>query len=138
MATPIVSAATRRKAEQLADRLPYLPRFRSKANGAGGYVVPSSTDPVHKAHYSNHLGCTCEGFRRRSVCTHQLAALIVVQRAEAAIRATTQPVQQSAQERARRSYADLHPECSINGCDELALGKSGKCSDHLHEQQWAA
>jgi len=82
MATHIVTPTIRKRAEQLAERIPLLPRGRSKVNGAGFYVVPGSTAGV--AYYTNSLGCTCPGYRNRGVCAHQQACVIVAQREQQA------------------------------------------------------
>ena len=109
--TATVTPAMRKKAEQLAEGAHLWHRGRSKRNGQAFYLVPGSKPGV--VYYSNHLGCTCPGFRNRGVCALQQAALIVLQRAEDAIRAETQPApaksaQQLHEERQqRRGYAAL-------------------------------
>ena len=72
MATVIVSPAMQAKAERLAEMVPTLSRGRSKVNGVTFYIFPASTPGV--AHWSNGLGCTCEGHRRRGTCTHALSS----------------------------------------------------------------
>src|SRR4051794_26478356 len=81
MTTVTVTPYIRQRAEQLAQKATTWHRGRAKSNGQGFYLVPGTKPGV--AYYSSHVGCTCEGFRRRGVCAHQQACLIVLQRQEA-------------------------------------------------------
>lgn len=111
----MVTPTIRKRAEQLAERIPILPRGRSRINGAGFYLVPGSAEGV--AYYSNALGCTCPGFQHRGVCAHQQACVIAAQREASARYEAAAPLREAnrraASERiqARRaswkSYADL-------------------------------
>ena len=115
MAQAIVTPTIRKRAEQLAERIPLLPRGRSKINGAGFYVMPGSTAGV--AYYTSSLGCTCKGFLHRGVCAHQQACVIVAQREQQARYEAAAPLREAnrraASERiqARRatwkSYAEI-------------------------------
>jgi hypothetical protein len=98
------------KAERLAAMLPLFPRGKSKIDGRGFYLIPGSKPTT--AHYANHIGCTCEGHRRRGTCTHRLACLLVVQRAEAA--------------------APFGP-CTAHGCTLAATGKARRCDEHFRQ-----
>jgi len=86
---------------------------RRKSDGRPFYFVPSTTsDAVYMA---DSTGCTCPSAQNRAgVCKHSAA---VAQRQAAPSPAPT------------KSYADLYPACSVNGCDEDA-GRSGRCMDH--------
>jgi hypothetical protein len=93
-------------------------------------TVPSSDDPLHTGHNTNGLGCSCQGFDRNGVCTHQLAVATFQQRQEAARIAAAQPVRKSAQQ----IYAEAGPfgPCiSKQGCSLPAGGKSRLCGRHL-------
>jgi hypothetical protein len=57
------------KAEALALQVPLMSHGRSKATGEAFVIVPGSTPDV--AHWATTYGCTCAGFKRRGVCTHQ-------------------------------------------------------------------
>jgi len=103
-----------RKAEALAAQMPLFSRGRSKVTGQPFIIVPASTPSVAHWTATDGSGCTCIGFQRRGTCTHAIAAQIV-----------NQPAAQPA----RRTYAELYPVCSVNGCDEDA-GRSGRCMDH--------
>jgi hypothetical protein len=119
----------RRKAERLAELVPTFPKGRAR-DGIAFVIVPSSTDPLHTGHRTNGIGCTCIGFNRNGVCTHQLAVAAVQQRQEAARIASAQPVRKSAQQR----YAEAGPYglcVSKAGCDQPAGGKSRLCGRHL-------
>ena len=74
MTTRSISPAMQAKAEALALQVPLLSRGRSKATGEAFVLMPGS-DPS-TAHYTTVYGCTCAGFKRRGVCTHQLAVSI--------------------------------------------------------------
>ena len=78
MAMAMVTAAMARKAEMLAEQAPTWNRGRSKATAREFYVVPAS-DGV-SAHWTAVAGrgCTCTGHRRRGVCTHALAAALML------------------------------------------------------------
>ncbi len=78
MAMAMVTAAMARKAEVLAGQAPTWNRGRSKETGREFYVVPAS-DGV-SAHWTavDGRGCTCTGHRRRGVCTHALAAALIL------------------------------------------------------------
>jgi len=84
----MVTAAMARKAEVLAGQAPTWNRGRSKETGREFYVVPAS-DGV-SVHWTavDGRGCTCTGHRRRGVCTHALAAALILADAPAA---TVQP-----------------------------------------------
>jgi hypothetical protein len=130
MTAVTVTPAMRRKAEALAELVPVLPRGRDKQTGIRYVTIPSSDDPIRKGHNTNGLGCTCDGHRRRGVCTHQLAVAAYQQRQEAARIAAAQPVRKSAQQ----LYAEAGPygPCiSKQGCTEPAGGKSRLCGTHL-------
>jgi hypothetical protein len=132
MTTISVTPAMRRKAEALAELVPMLPRGRSKINGQGFYIIPSSEKPLTVAHYASDLGCTCEGFRRRGTCTHQLACAIVLQRAEAAsIAAHQSPAKKSAQQ----IYTEAGPfgPCCHTACAAAATGKNRRCAEHFQK-----
>jgi hypothetical protein len=119
----------RRKAEALVELVPTFPKGRAR-DGIAFVIVPSSTDPLRIGHRTNGIGCTCAGFNRRGVCTHQLAVAAVQQRQEAARIASAQPVRKSAQQ----LYAEAGPygPCiSKSGCDQPAGGKSRLCGRHL-------
>lgn len=73
------------KAEALADIAHTFNRGRSKQDGSEFAIIPSSDKPDEVAHWANRLGCTCEGNRRRGICTHQVAMQIVDQRANTAM-----------------------------------------------------
>ena len=78
MAMAMVTAAMARKAEVLAGQAPTWNRGRSKETGREFYVVPAS-DGV-SVHWTavDGRGCTCTGHRRRGVCTHALAAALIL------------------------------------------------------------
>lgn len=113
MTPATVTPAMQAKAERLAGMLATCPRGRSKVNGTGFYIIPGTRPRV--AHYANHLGCDCEGYRRRGVCTHQQACLIALRRGEA-------PRIMAGQ----RNYA-TYGQCSTRGCVAAAVGTSGRC-----------
>ena len=108
-----VTPAMQQKAEKLAEMLPLFPRGRAKANGTGFYLIPGSKPTT--AWYSNHAGCNCPGFQKRGTCTHQLACLLVVQRAEA-----------PRIEAAQANYQQFG-QCVTAGCIAAATGKSKRC-----------
>jgi hypothetical protein len=110
----MVTPAIRQRAELLAEQAPTWPRGRAKADGRHFYVIPASAPGV--AHWANHLGCSCPGFRNRGVCAHQQACLILVQRAEAA-----------------RLAAALYGPCTAKGCTLAATGKARRCNRHFAE-----
>ena len=107
-----VSPAMTRKAEALAAQMPLFSRGRSKRTGESFVIVPGSTPGT--AHWATSAGCTCIGFDKRGVCTHSLAVAI------RELQAGPAP---------KKSYAELYPVCSVNGCDEDA-GRSGRCLGH--------
>lgn len=115
MAVGTVTPHIRQRAELLAEQAPTWPRGRSKVDGRAFYVIPSSGKPETVAHYASHLGCTCPGFRRRGVCAHQQACLLLVQRAEAP---------RIAQAQANR--AEFGP-CASKGCIAAAVSKARRC-----------
>jgi hypothetical protein len=121
MTTPIISPAMRRKAERLAEALPFLPRGRSKETGQAFYVVPSTTAPLLVAHWTelDGTGCTSIGFDRRGVCTHSIAAGIVARAARqvagAAHTATSSPT--SWRPCSRQCGELLAPEHRYRMCD---------------------
>jgi len=80
----MATAAMARKAEMLVEQAPTWNRGRSKETGREFYVVPAS-DGV-SAHWTavDGRGCTCTGHRRRGVCTHALAAALILADAPAA------------------------------------------------------
>ena len=103
-------------AMRLAESAHLWPRGRSKADGQRFFVIPSQTD-MHRAHWTTALGCTCLGFEKRGVCSHQLACLLVQQREDAAMAAEHEARRaREFQERVnvapapRKGYADLFPE----------------------------
>src|SRR4051812_18930562 len=77
MASSIVSAPMRAKAEALAELLPTFSRGRSKVTGQPFIVVPASNKMT--AHWTavDGTGCTCLGYQRRGTCTHAIAAQLV-------------------------------------------------------------
>lgn len=96
MAYRMVTDAMQAKAERLAEEASGWLRGRSKANGAGFYVVPASDGTT--AHWVNSFGCTCEGFRRRGECAHRLACELMEQREMAARIKAAQKPRKSAQQ----------------------------------------
>jgi hypothetical protein len=87
----------------------------------------SATEPGHN---TNGIGCSCEGFDRRGVCTHQMAVASIHQRAEAARIAAAQPVRESAQQLFAEA-GPFGPRISKQGCTDPAGGKSRLCGRHL-------
>jgi len=84
---------------------------RRKSDGRPFFFVPSTTSDA--VYMTDPTGCTCPAVQRFSgPCKHS--------RAVAEYLARRAP---------KKSYADLYPACSVNGCDEDA-GRSGKCLDH--------
>src|SRR6476469_9087025 len=98
MTTGTVTPAMRAKAARLAELVPLLPKGRDKQTGIHYVIVPSSTDPLHTGHSTNGLGCSCDGQRRRGVCTHAMAVALVDRRVEAQRIAAAQPVRKSAKQ----------------------------------------
>ena len=128
MTVGTVTPSMRRKAEALAELVPTFPKGRAK-DGIGFVIVPSSTDPLRIGHRTNGIGCTCAGFNKRGVCTHQLAVAAVQQCQEAARIAAAQPVRKSAKQR----YDEAGPfgPCCHTGCASAATGKQRRCDEHF-------
>lgn len=126
MATGTVTPAMRKKAEALADLVPTFSTGRSKRNGVHFVIVPGTQPGT--AHWSNGLGCTCEGFRRRGTCTHSLAVSLAHQRVETAQRPVLPPAKS-----AQQIYQEAGPfgPCVGKGCTSPAQGKSRRCGPCL-------
>jgi SWIM zinc finger len=106
------------RAERLADMIPTLPTATDKRTGIVYTIFPSSDDPEHTGHGATHLWCSCKGFERRSACSHQLAVLRHIQRAEAV------RFDQAAQKRRENGV------CRQPGCILTATTKLGRCEQH--------
>jgi len=140
MTTVSVSPAVQAKAEALAAQAHTWNRGRSKQDGTPFYVIPGSKPMT--AHWANIHGCTCEGYRRRGVCTHQLACFILQRRSDAQISAKVSAADADRQ----RSYEALFGEdeppatvvierpCAIRGCPLLAGTDSEMCPHHTRER----
>ena len=117
MTTVSVSPAMQAKAEALALQVPLLSRGRSKATGEAFVIVPGSEPNV--AHYTTAYGCTCAGFKRRGVCTHQLAVSIADRTARQVPGAEHQPTASPTSWRpcVRKCGALLPPETRNRYCD---------------------
>jgi len=94
-----------RKAEQLAAQASTWVRGRSKVDGTGFFVIPSSDGK--SGHYANAFGCTCRSFVNRGECSHHVACQILQRQADAQIAA----------KHVKRSYeslfgADDDPYCA--------------------------
>lgn len=116
--TAFYTKAQREKAERLAQLVPTLPTARSKESGITYVIVPSSDDPEHTGHLTNGLSCSCEGFKRRSACSHALAVFLshrdaTMRRIEAA-------------QANRRQFG----VCQQPGCIFAATSKLGRCEAH--------
>lgn len=120
MATQMVTPTIRKRAEELAARLPFLSRGRSKLNGAGFYLVPGRVEGV--VYYSSSLGCTCKGYLHRGICSHQQACVIAEQRAAAARYEAVAPIREAnrraASERIQARRASWKSYDQIFGADE--------------------
>ena len=103
----------RRKAESLAERVPFFSRGRDKQTGVQFVIVPGSKPNV--GHRTNGLGCSCRGYEVRGVCTHALAVSIHQTReSEARIEA------------GQRDRAEFGP-CVSKGCIAAAVNKGRRC-----------
>ena len=116
MTTSSISPAMQRKAEGLAACVPLLNRGRSKATGETFVLVPDSESNV--AHYTTTYGCTCIGFKRRGVCTHQLAVSIADRAARQVPGAEHAASPTSWRPCIRKCGALLPPESRQRYCDE--------------------
>lgn len=118
MASPIVTAPMARKAAALVELLGTLSTGASKLTGQRFYVVPASNGMT--AHWTaiDGTGCTCLGFQRRGLCTHQIAARALYER-------QAPPASQPAPA-ARLSYEDLVPACA-SGCGDVVDRKGESC-----------
>jgi len=84
---------------------------RRKSDGRPFYFVPSTTSDA--VYMTDATACTCPAAQRFSgPCKHSMA-----------IR------ERQAAPAPRKSYSQLFPVCSVNGCDEDA-GRSGRCMGH--------
>ena len=130
MTTSIVSPPMRRKAAALVELLGTLSAGTSKLTGQRFYVVPASNRLT--AHWTavDGSGCTCLGYQRRGLCTHQIAARTLYER--------QQPAPQPAP---RLTIDDLMPACAA-GCGDLVDRKGQSCyrcaSDEAHRLDVAA
>ncbi len=119
---PSLTRAMHEKAERLSALVPTLSRWREPQTGVRGVIFPSSDDPEHTGHRANALWCSCPGFSKRNICTHQAAV------ARAEHRAQSERIAE-AQRRGR--------PCKVNGCEERATTLVGRCSpcfDRMIEQ----
>jgi len=118
-------------------------RGRSKQDGTPFFIIPG-TKPM-TAHWANVHGCTCVGYRRRAVCTHQLACLILQRQADAAIEAEVSAADAERQKRYEALFGDDEPSttvtiarpCAIRGCPVEAGTDSALCPAHTREQRVA-
>ena len=116
MTTVSVSPAMQAKAEALALQVPLLSRGRSKATGEAFVLMPGS-DPS-TAHYTTVYGCTCAGFKRRGVCTHQLAVSIADRAARQVVGAEHAVTPTSWRPCVKKCGALLPPESRLCYCDD--------------------
>jgi hypothetical protein len=103
------------KAEALASQAHTWHRGRSKTTGETFVLVPGSSPDV--AHYTTSYGCTCAGFKRRGVCTHQLAVSIADRTARQVPGAEHAVTPTSWRPCVRKCGALLAPETRNRYCD---------------------
>lgn len=116
---PTVSEATMAKAEKIAEMIPSLSTGRDKATGIRFVIVPSSDEPQTIGHTATALWCSCLGWKRHSICSHQLAVSLYNRRQTAARIALAQ--------QKRRENG----QCRSVGCILTAeQNPLGLCSDH--------
>ncbi len=94
MAQAIVTPPMAKKAAALAALVPMMSTGRSKQTGESFVIVPGSA--AGTAHWATAYGCTCTGFQRRGLCTHQLA-----------VKLAQTPAPKPAPK--RKSYSELFP-----------------------------
>lgn len=145
----MVTENMRRKAELLASLIPTFSRGRDKRTGIRYVTVPSSDDPLHTGHNATPHWCSCAGYDRRGVCTHQLAVRLHEEREQTA---RNKAAQRQARPLASEAEIDLafaetatrlrgnHAGAAITtfgtcisrqGCQEPAIGRSKLCGRHL-------
>lgn len=107
-------------------------RWRYYWMGGVRYVSMPSCDGkgVHAVR-ADGRGCDCLAYQRGyRTCSHMLAAKEAAHRdALAAFLASPPAVEPMPVPKPRKSYADLHRACTVDGCDEDA-GRSGYCLEH--------
>ena len=108
---------THEKADRIASRISTFNRGTDKTTGIRFYLVPG-LEPG-SAHRATALGCTCDGFVRRAICSHQVGIARAEQQLEAARIAVAQ------------ANRVLYGQCCVEGCVFAAVGTSKRCAEHL-------
>lgn len=116
--SPTVSEATMAKAERIVEMIPTLSTGRDKATGIRFFIVPSSDEPLKTGHTATALWCSCLGWKRHSICSHQLAVSLYDQRQTAA---RIEAAQQKRRE---------NGQCRQQPCILTALRPGGRCDAH--------
>jgi len=118
-------------------------RGRSKADGTLFFIIPGSKPDV--AHWANVHGCTCQGHRRRGICTHVLACKLLQRQQDAQISAKVIAADAEKQRRYEALFGEDEPPtsvriacpCAIRGCSVEAGTDSALCPAHTREQRVA-
>jgi hypothetical protein len=112
MMTQTLSQATNEKAERLIEMIPTLSKGHDRATGIRFVIFPSSDDPTRTGHRATALGCSCDGFKRRAICSHQAAMA-------------------RARDRAQNELVALAQRCRVADCGNMRESRTGRCAEHF-------
>jgi predicted nucleic acid-binding Zn finger protein len=103
-----ISQATNEKADRIAAMIGTFHRGTDKRTGIRFFLVPG-TEPM-TAHRTTALFCSCKGFARNAICSHQAGVA-------------------RARDRAQNELIRLAQRCIEDGCGNLRQSSQGRCFD---------
>jgi hypothetical protein len=106
MMTQTLSRETSEKAERIAAMIGTFHRGTDKQTGIRFFLVPGS-EPM-TAHRTTALYCSCRGFARNAICSHQTGVARACDRAQAEV-------------------VRLAQRCRVENCGRMATTRSRRC-----------
>jgi predicted nucleic acid-binding Zn finger protein len=110
MMTQTLSRETSEKAERIAAMIGTFHRGTDKQTGVRFFLVPGS-EPM-TAHRTTALFCSCKGFARNAICSHQAGVA-------------------RARDRAQNELIALAQRCRVDSCTSMSTTRSQRCDAHF-------